>query len=275
MTRPTTQAISPFFIVSNVDQTIAFYRDKLGFETKFRQPDRNPFFAIVGRDGAQIFVKSDKDTSPLPNPKRNQSMRWDAYVYAPDPDALAVEFAGHGAAFSVPLRDTHDGLRGFEICDPDGYVLFFGRPRSTPALIKGDRSMKESPASTVGTSVIVASEPQVFVSDLEAASAFYVHKLGFKVVLSYGEPPFYAQIARDGGRLNLRKVGGPVFDSGFRSREADALSATLTLDDAKPLFLEFQKAGVAFHQTLRTESWGARTFIVQDLDGNLIAFAGG
>jgi catechol 2,3-dioxygenase-like lactoylglutathione lyase family enzyme len=36
MTRPTTQAISPFFIVSNVDQTIAFYRDKLGFETRFR-----------------------------------------------------------------------------------------------------------------------------------------------------------------------------------------------------------------------------------------------
>jgi catechol 2,3-dioxygenase-like lactoylglutathione lyase family enzyme len=122
MTRPTTQAISPFFIVSNVDQTIAFYRDKLGFETRFQEPDRSPFFAIVGRDGAQLFVKSDKGTSPLPNPKRNPSMRC-------DPDALAVEFAEHGAAFSVPLKDTHDGLRGFEICDPDGYVLFFGRPK--------------------------------------------------------------------------------------------------------------------------------------------------
>lgn len=129
MTRPTTQAISPFFIVSNVDQTIAFYRDKLGFETRFQDPDRNPFFAIIGRDGAQIFIKSDKDTAPLPNPKRNPFMRWDAFVYASDPDALAVEFADHGAAFSVQLKDTHDGLRGFEICDPDGYVLFFGRPR--------------------------------------------------------------------------------------------------------------------------------------------------
>jgi catechol 2,3-dioxygenase-like lactoylglutathione lyase family enzyme len=129
MTRATTQAISPFFIVGNVDQTIAFYRDKLGFETRFQEPDRNPFFAIIGRDGAQIFSKSDKDTAPLPNTKRNPSMRWDAFVYAPDPVALAAEFAGHGAIFSVPLKDTHDGLRGFEICDPDGYVLFFGRPR--------------------------------------------------------------------------------------------------------------------------------------------------
>jgi len=129
MTRPTTQAISPFFIVSNVDQTIAFYRDKLGFETKFQEPARNPFFAIVGRDGAQLFVKSDKDVSPLPNHKRHHFMRLDAFVYAPDPDALATEFADHGAAFSAPLKDTGDGLRGFEICDPDGYVLFFGRPR--------------------------------------------------------------------------------------------------------------------------------------------------
>ncbi len=129
MTRATTPAISPFFIVSNVDQTIAFYGDRLGFETRFQQPDRDPFFAIIGRDGVQIFVKSEKDVAPLPNPKRCSSMRWDAYVYAPDPDALAMEFENHGAAFSVPLKDTHDGLRGFEISDPDGYVLFFGRPR--------------------------------------------------------------------------------------------------------------------------------------------------
>jgi catechol 2,3-dioxygenase-like lactoylglutathione lyase family enzyme len=129
MTRPSTPGISPFFIVSNVDQTIAFYRDKLGFETRFQQPERNLFFAILGRGGAQLFVKSDKDVEPLPNSRRHPFMRWDAYVDAPDPDALAAEFAEHGAIFSTPLQDTHDGLRGFEICDPDGYVLFFGRPR--------------------------------------------------------------------------------------------------------------------------------------------------
>lgn len=129
MTPSSTPAISPFFIVGNVDQSIAFYCGKLGFETRFQQPDQNPFFVIVGRDGAQLFVKSDKDVLPLPNHKRHPSMRWDAFVYAPDPDALAAEFADHGVAFSAPPRDTHDGLRGFEICDPDGYVLFFGRPR--------------------------------------------------------------------------------------------------------------------------------------------------
>jgi catechol 2,3-dioxygenase-like lactoylglutathione lyase family enzyme len=129
MTRPTTTAISPSFIVSNVEQTIAFYRDKLGFETRFRQPERDPFFAIIGRDGAQIFIKSEKGVAPVPNSNRHRHLRLDAFVYVEDPDALAAEFAGQGATFSVPLKDTNDGLRGFEICDPDGYVLFFGRPR--------------------------------------------------------------------------------------------------------------------------------------------------
>jgi catechol 2,3-dioxygenase-like lactoylglutathione lyase family enzyme len=129
MQHAATEHISPFFIVSNVDQTIAFYRDKLGFETRFQQPNRNPFFAIVGRGGAQLFVKSDERISPLPNAMRHPEMRWDAFVYAPDPDALAAEFAEMGATFSVVLKDTHDGLRGFEISDPDGYVIFFGRPR--------------------------------------------------------------------------------------------------------------------------------------------------
>ena len=54
---------------------------------------------------------------PLPNPKRHRHMRWDAFVYVEDPDGLAAEFADNGA-FSVPLKDTSDGLRGFEVSDP-------------------------------------------------------------------------------------------------------------------------------------------------------------
>lgn len=44
MTRPTTTAISLFFIVSNVDRTIAFYREKLGFETTFSGAGSESFF---------------------------------------------------------------------------------------------------------------------------------------------------------------------------------------------------------------------------------------
>ena len=129
MTKANIQAISPFFIVSDVEQSITFYCDRLGFETRVKAPDEGAFLAILGREGAQIFVKSDRDVAPLPNFARHPYMRWDASVHAADPESLAAEFAGRGADFCKPLEDTPDGLRGFEIRDPDGYILFFGRPR--------------------------------------------------------------------------------------------------------------------------------------------------
>ena len=131
MTGPTLDKMSPFFIVSSVAQTIAFYRDKLGFETWHQQPEGEPFFAIVGRDGAMLLVKSG-EVKPAPNARREPAMRWDAFVTVNDPDALAAEFVGRGATFSAALQDTPDGLRGFEVTDPDGYVLFFGRPAQRP-----------------------------------------------------------------------------------------------------------------------------------------------
>jgi catechol 2,3-dioxygenase-like lactoylglutathione lyase family enzyme len=129
MSRPEIGHISPSFIVSNVPQSIAFYCDQLGFETRFKAPGQDPFFAIVGRDGAQLFIKSEGGISPVPNSTRHPHLRLDAFVYVEDPDALAAEFAERAVAFNKPLQDTNDGLRGFEIADPDGYVLFFGRPR--------------------------------------------------------------------------------------------------------------------------------------------------
>lgn len=128
MTRPMIGAMSPFLVVSDVSAAIAFYADRLGFEASFKQPDDKPFFAILQRGGAMLFVKSG-EAAPQPNSTRDPEMRWDAYCYTPDPDALAAEFDQCGVNFSTPLKDTTDGLRGFEITDPDGYILFFGRPR--------------------------------------------------------------------------------------------------------------------------------------------------
>ncbi len=128
--------------------------------------------------------------------------------------------------------------------------------------------------ATTPTATMMTAEPQLFVADIRRSCDFFVGKLGFRIAFTYGEPPFYAQVFRDGARLNLRCVDVPVFDAGFRERVEDALSASITVDDAKPLYLEFQTAGVDFHQVLRSEPWGARTFIIRDPDGNLILFTG-
>jgi catechol 2,3-dioxygenase-like lactoylglutathione lyase family enzyme len=128
MTQTAIAGIAPFFIVRNVPAALSFYCEMLGFHIAYQEPDHEPFFAILQRDGAMIFVK-DVGLEPLPNCKRDPSARWDAYAFVPDPDALAAEFTSRGVTFSKPLQDTHDGLRGFELEDADGHVLFFGRPR--------------------------------------------------------------------------------------------------------------------------------------------------
>jgi catechol 2,3-dioxygenase-like lactoylglutathione lyase family enzyme len=124
--------------------------------------------------------------------------------------------------------------------------------------------------------VIAAAEPQLFVADISSSCDFFTGKLGFAVAFTYGEPPFYAQVMRDGARINLRCVAQPAIDPALRDRE-QLLSASLTVataDEIERLFLEFQAAGATFFQTLRHEPWGARDFIVRDPDGNLLLFAG-
>ena len=131
MNRSAISHISPCFIVRDVSASVAFYCDRLGFEIAHLAPEDGPFFGIVVRDGAMLMLKA-VGVDPLPNSERHPWARWDAYMSVPDPDALAEEFLARGVTFSEPLKDTEDGLRGFELRDPDGYVLFFGRPRENP-----------------------------------------------------------------------------------------------------------------------------------------------
>jgi len=125
--------IAPFFIVKSVPAALSFYRDRLGFDITFQGPEPDHiFFGIVRRGAAMIMLKA-VGVDPLPNYKRDVKKgwaRWDAYLDVPDPDALAAEFTSRNVEFSQPLKDDDDGLRGFELKDADGYVLFFGRPRS-------------------------------------------------------------------------------------------------------------------------------------------------
>ena len=133
MTTPEVGGVSPLFIVRDVPAALAFYRDRFGFDITFQGPEPSDiFFGIVQRGRAMIMMKAI-DVEPVPNATRDIGhgiARWDAYVYVPDPDALAAEFSSRGVEFLTPLSDNDDGLRGFEVKDADGYVLFFGRPRA-------------------------------------------------------------------------------------------------------------------------------------------------
>ena len=124
-------SVSPLFIVRDVPATLAYYRDKLGFEITFEGPEPNDiFFGIVQR-GQAMFMFKDVDIDPVPNCTRDIGhgvASWDAYICVPEPDTLYKEFVSRDVDFKMPLCDNSDNLRGFEVKDINGYILYFGRP---------------------------------------------------------------------------------------------------------------------------------------------------
>jgi heme-degrading monooxygenase HmoA/catechol 2,3-dioxygenase-like lactoylglutathione lyase family enzyme len=128
------RSISPFFIVKDLPTSIAYYRDRLGFQVDFQGPPDDEYYAGVSREGAAIMLKTiTPDVLPQPNHTRHEWARWDAYIYTLDPDALFEEFSRRGATFVKPLSFIDDGLWGFEINDADGYVIAFFRLRDKSA----------------------------------------------------------------------------------------------------------------------------------------------
>jgi catechol 2,3-dioxygenase-like lactoylglutathione lyase family enzyme len=174
------------------------------------------------------------------------------------------------------LSDPEILAQGFKLSDAQEMVARQAGFESWQALKKGIAAMPEKSHHVPSKAVISATAAELFVADIQASCDFFTQKLGFTIVFVYGEPPFYAQVKRDRGLLNLKCMDRPVIDPELRDRES-LLSADMGVDTAKEikqLFLEFQAAGVTFFQTLRKEPWGARTFIVKDPDGNLLLFAG-
>jgi uncharacterized glyoxalase superfamily protein PhnB len=174
------------------------------------------------------------------------------------------------------MTDPEVLARSFKLSDAQELVARQYGFESWEALKTGLPTMADHAEKTISKATIVAAEPQLFVANIKASVDFFTQKLGFAMAFEYGEPPFYAQVKRDGARLNLRCVRSPVVNPELRDRD-QLLSASMTVDTAneiKQLFLEFQSANVTFFQTLKKQPWGARNFIVKDPDGNLLLFAG-
>jgi catechol 2,3-dioxygenase-like lactoylglutathione lyase family enzyme len=172
------------------------------------------------------------------------------------------------------LSDAEIMAHPFRLADAQELVARQNGFSSWPALVKGCETMSTTQVAPTAKPVLTAAEPQLFVTDIDRAVKFFTGKLGFGLAFVYGEPPFYGQVRRGGATLNLRHVDEPVWN---RGDEPDLLSASITVDRLKPLFLELQAKGVRFHQTLTRQPYhapGRGEFIVADPDGNLILFAG-
>jgi catechol 2,3-dioxygenase-like lactoylglutathione lyase family enzyme len=115
--------IAPVFRVKDLPRSLAYYRERLGFDTEFNYEN---FYASVQREGCHIHLQCAPAT-PRDQTAFERDEQLDACVVVQDAPALSRAFAATGATFSVPLRQMPYGTE-FYVKDPDGYILGFVQP---------------------------------------------------------------------------------------------------------------------------------------------------
>jgi len=113
--------IAPQFLVDNLDRSITYYHDRLGFELDFQNES---FYAAVSRDGHAIHLKcAPKLAADRGHRKQNEHL--DAYIAVSGIRALFDELKMREAQVLKPLEERPWACLDFYVEDPDGYILCF------------------------------------------------------------------------------------------------------------------------------------------------------
>jgi|SRR5688500_6205357 len=113
--------IAPQFLVDDLDQAVAFYRDRLGFELEYNYQS---FYAAVSRDGFAIHLKqAPKVVADRAHRKQHEHL--DAHISVSDVRGLLSELQRRGAHVIKPLEQRPWECLDFYVEDPDGYILCF------------------------------------------------------------------------------------------------------------------------------------------------------
>jgi len=115
--------IAPVFFTMDIPATLAYYKEKLGFECVGTWLDP-PVYAIVARGRQVIHFRCAEP--PTANPDKYADELLDAYVFVDDADALHAEYAAQGVEFTRGIANMPWRSRGFVVKDCDGRLLAFG-----------------------------------------------------------------------------------------------------------------------------------------------------
>jgi catechol 2,3-dioxygenase-like lactoylglutathione lyase family enzyme len=112
------QESTSVFTVRDLAESLAYYRDKLGFAITFEY-GHPVFYAGLCRDKVTLHLVS---ASQAPRQPGNGAVA----IMVRDVDALHAELVESGARVIKAPKDYDYGLRDFDVADLDGNMLFFG-----------------------------------------------------------------------------------------------------------------------------------------------------
>jgi lactoylglutathione lyase len=124
---PQFKKLTPNLLVANVERSVAFYVDTLGFERGMTVPQESPFvFASVTSGAVEIFF-NDAPTAVKEYPAfagKPIGATGTMFIELESVDALHERIKS-SVTITMPLVTQFYGLREFAIMDPDGYVITF------------------------------------------------------------------------------------------------------------------------------------------------------
>jgi uncharacterized glyoxalase superfamily protein PhnB len=125
--------LTPNLLVANVERSLAFYEDVLGFERGFSVPEQSPFvFASVNGGPIEIFF-NDAAVAIKEYPAfagKPLGTTGTMYIEIEGVDALHDRLESANVPIVMPLATQFYGMREFAIEDPDGYVITFAERKT-------------------------------------------------------------------------------------------------------------------------------------------------
>jgi catechol 2,3-dioxygenase-like lactoylglutathione lyase family enzyme len=123
--------IAPQFLVGDLEQAVAYYRDRLGFQLDFVYES---FYASVSRNGFAIHLKHG---APVASDRahRKQNEHLDAHLSVSGVRELFAELEARGADVIKPLEERPWACVDFYVEDPDGYILCFSEAKPTASAL--------------------------------------------------------------------------------------------------------------------------------------------
>jgi len=123
----TVQDLAAVLQVSNIQRSLQFYRDVLGFKVGLTEGEPT-VFAIIRKDRAILFLDESREGGDVP-----LNQYWAAYLWVDDAiDDLAAAFEKKGATIVRGPETMPYGCRDFDVRDPDGHLIAFGQDLLEP-----------------------------------------------------------------------------------------------------------------------------------------------
>ena len=115
--------------------------------------------------------------------------------------------------------------------------------------------------------------PVFLVDDLLETVEYYREVLGFETNFLYGEPPFYASVARDDAVINFAVSNPPGRRNSVGGQgDGNGTDGYLVVSDIDDIYAELQGKGATVIAEIDSYDYGMREFQIEDCNGYRLIF---